>query len=81
VRPEESSELEALQDPNAWDWDSAERAAKPKNVGAVVAVRFSLGELTQLNDAADRKGVPLTQFIHDTVLAQLAATASADRSG
>lgn len=80
MRPEKSSEVEPLQDPNAWDWDSAERAAKPGSPGAVVAVRFSLPELTLLNTAADCKGLPLTQFVHDTVLAQLAAVPSADRS-
>ncbi len=72
-------EERALRDPDSWDWESGETLAKPDDPGAVVAVRFTVAEITQLSDAARRVGKPLTQYIHDSSLAHLPQPQAAER--
>jgi hypothetical protein len=69
----------ALRDPAQWDWESGETLPRPDKPGAVLAVRFTLAELTQLSEAADQAGQSLTQFVHDTVLASTASRRPAQR--
>ena len=70
---EEDEELRELQDPDAWDWDSAELRPAGDGGRIIVSVEFSGEEFERVGAAAEEAGVHTPQFIRQTVLAQLPA--------
>jgi hypothetical protein len=57
-----------LMDPDTWDWDSMEEHPPVPNSGVVVAIRFSLEEMTSVGRAADAEGVTLSEYIRQLTL-------------
>lgn len=56
-------ELAELEDPETWDWDSAEEHPPVETPSARVSVRFSAAELGVLERAAEQAGLQLTAYI------------------
>jgi len=63
-------ELAELEDPETWDWESAEEHAPVNAPGARVSVRFSAAELGMLERAAEQAGLKLTAYVRAAALAQ-----------
>ncbi len=68
-------EAEELQDRDAWDWEAGELHPPVPDAKAVVAVEFTAEEFNRLGIASQQAGVRLTTFVHDLVIAHLAAQA------
>jgi hypothetical protein len=73
MRPEEAEELRELQDPDSWDWEAGELHPPVPDPKTVVAVEFTSEEFNRLGMASHQAGVRVTKFVHDLVIAHLAA--------
>jgi hypothetical protein len=62
-------ELAELEDPDTWDWESAEVHPPVENPGARVSVRFTAAELGVVERAAEQAGMKLTAYIRAAALA------------
>jgi hypothetical protein len=63
-------ELAELEDPETWDWESAEEHPPVQTPGARVPVRFSAAELGVLERAAEQAGLKLTAYVRAAALAR-----------
>ena len=59
---------EDLQNPETWDFESAERASRVKKSRAVVSVALSGAELDEVSAAAEQLGMKLSEFIRKAAL-------------
>jgi hypothetical protein len=57
------AELAELQDPDTWDWDSAERGAPHAQASAVVRVRLRGADFWAVAAAARAAGQTLASFL------------------
>jgi GTP cyclohydrolase II len=69
-KPLTDAELAELQDPDTWDWESAERHVPNPNAGAIVRVRLRGTEFDVIADAARACGSTLEAFMREAALAQ-----------
>lgn len=65
-------ELKELQDPDNWDWDSAQEMPPVKNPRASVRVAFDLRDFELVADGAEQAGLKLTEFIRTAALEKAA---------
>jgi hypothetical protein len=75
MTPEEANELRELQDPDTWDWEAGELHPPVPDAKIVVAVEFTAEEFHRLGTASHQAGLRVTTFVHDLVIAHLAAQA------
>ena len=61
-------ELEDLQDPEAWDFETSEQLPPMKSAGAVVPVRFPREEFELVAEYAERAGQGLSDFIREAAV-------------
>ncbi len=72
----DSRNLEALEDPETWDPESAELRPGVAHARAVVAVPFAQPEFQRLAAAARERGLSTIDFIREAALAHLNAEMS-----
>jgi hypothetical protein len=72
----DEDELRELQDPANWDWENAEIRSPEADVGAVVAVRFTAEEFSQIARQATEAEVSLASFVRESVLARVTQRAA-----
>ena len=72
-KPLTDAELAELQDPETWDWESAQRYPPNPNAGAVVRVRIPHVEFGEIADAARAAGVTLATFLREAALKEARA--------
>ena len=65
------SELEDLQDPEAWDWDGATRIQPPKATRVVASVGFTRQDFERVAQYARETGVKTSEFIREATLDHL----------
>jgi hypothetical protein len=61
-------ELQELEDPATWDWESAERRQSSANARSAVQVTFSQPEFEELAAYTELYGLRLTDFIRRAAL-------------
>ena len=64
----DDDELRELQDPDNWDWDSAEVMPPVPNAGAAVLVTFAGEDFDRVAREAKAAGMKLTGFIREAAL-------------
>jgi hypothetical protein len=62
-------ELAALQDPDNWDWEHAQRGTPNPQAGISYRVRFHGDEVHAIGEAARAQGVSEIEFIRRAALA------------
>ena len=67
------AELAELENPDTWDWDSAQRYPPNPNAGSVFRVRLQGAELREIADAARAAGVTLATFLREAALKEARA--------
>jgi hypothetical protein len=68
-------ELAELEDPDTWDWETAERHAGNPEHRSLVTVEFAAQEFQTVAKAARASHIPLTEFIRAAAIAQAAKPA------
>ncbi len=68
MRDEPSRELEALQDPDTWDWEGAESYPGNPDAGIILRVRFDGREFDDLDSAAERAGLTVIRYVYQAAL-------------
>jgi hypothetical protein len=63
-------ELEGLENPENWDWESGTMQPPVRNPRAVVRIPFATADFGEIAAAARRAGTSLTEFISSAALAQ-----------
>ncbi len=61
-------ELAALEDPESWDWEHAQRGTPVPQAGVSYRVRFDGDEVHAIGDAARAQGVSDIEFIRRSAL-------------
>jgi hypothetical protein len=62
-------ELAALQDPDNWDWEGAQRGTPNPHAGISYRVRFHGDEVHAIGKAARAQGISEIEFIRRAALA------------
>lgn len=70
-RTMDEDELQELQDPANWDYESAELCPPAADAGAIIAVRFTADEFGRVVRHAAEAGVSLASFVHGVVLEEV----------
>jgi hypothetical protein len=71
--PLTDKELAELQNPDTWDWDSAERHPPNPNAGAVVRVHMRAAEFREIMQAVRATGSTLATFMREAALGRARA--------
>ncbi|HEY7060669.1 MAG TPA: hypothetical protein VII06_04260 [Chloroflexota bacterium] len=71
-------EIEALQDPESWDWEHPERHEGRTTTVTEFCVRFAGPELRALAQAARQERLPIGTFIHRAALRAAGYAAGAE---
>lgn len=61
-----------LEDPQHWDWGSAQKMTPTKEQRVVVSVAFNRDEFRTVAQTAERLGVPVSAFIRAAALDRVA---------
>ena len=72
----DDDELRELQNPENWDRENAQVHSPEKDVGAVIAVRFTAEEFKRMARRAAEADLPLTSFVRNLVLERIAEGAA-----
>jgi hypothetical protein len=73
------AELAELQDPESWDWESAERHPPNLNAGAVVRVRLTGQDFRAIAQAARAADMTLADFVRDAAISRATAGRTAGK--
>ena len=57
-----------LMDPDTWDWDNVQEGLPNPSPHAIFEVRLSLAEISQIELAAEAKGMTVIAFLKDAAL-------------
>ena len=63
-------ELDDLQNPENWDWDTAERRPGSASARAIVSVAFARQDFDLVSEAAQRSGMKTSEFIRTAALSR-----------
>jgi hypothetical protein len=74
-------ELARLQDPNTWDWDSAEAHPGTPNPGIVLEVRFQGTDADVVLGAAEAAGMGAIEFVRQAAIAAASRSAKGRYAG
>jgi len=69
-KPLTDADLAELQDPDTWDWESAERHPPNSHARAVVRVHMGAAEFREIMMAVRTTGSTLEEFMQDAALAR-----------
>jgi hypothetical protein len=78
-----AAEVRALEDPDQWDWDSAElvEPSPPDRRGADLVIALSRDEFRLVARAAKAEGAKLTDFVRQTAIERAAGVLGERRPG
>jgi hypothetical protein len=71
-------EIDELEDPENWDFDTAQIQPPVENPQAVVSVTFTRSEIGRVATAARSRGMSLTEFVKDASLHAASSSVEVD---